>query len=124
MSNHKITAARSGHHPSMGDWDEEFTITFSFTPGSPDTYDASRGGPGGWDPGYPAEVEFISIEPGASDVGVFTDLAQRDLESWAADWLQTDGYDAAIEVASRDMEPDPDAARDARIDDELTERGR
>lgn len=42
MSNHKITAARSGHHPSMGDWDEEFTITFSFTPGSPDTYDASR----------------------------------------------------------------------------------
>jgi hypothetical protein len=123
MSQHKINVTRSGSHESMGDWEAEYEITFSFTPGSPDTYDKSRGGPGGWDPGYPAEVEFISISPGAGDHGAFSDLAQKDLESWASEWLQDDGYAEAVQIAEQDREPDPDRMRDQRIDDALTERG-
>lgn len=115
---HQITATRSGSHATMGDWDVEYVITFTYVPGSPDTYDASRGGPGGWDPGYGPEIEFVSIEPDAGDHGAFTDLAQADLVDWAKNWLD-ENADKCAEVASQ---PDPDAERDARIDDELTER--
>ena len=111
MSTHTILAIRSGTHPTMGDFENEHTITFGYRPGSPDTYDAARGGPGGWDPGYPAEVEFISIEPGAGDHGAFSDLAQRWLEEWAADWLD-EHHDECVEIAEHAREPDPDYARD------------
>jgi hypothetical protein len=112
MSQHKIRTVRV-YDRDLGA-EEEYEITFSFTPGSPDTYDKSRGGPGGWDPGYSAEVEFVSISPGASDVGAFTDLAQKDLESWADNWLQTDGYDEALAVAAADDERGREYAAELR----------
>jgi hypothetical protein len=114
MSQHKIRTVRV-YDRDLGA-EEEYEITFSFTPGSPDTYDKSRGGPGGWDPGYSAEVEFVSISPGASDVGAFTDLAQRDLEDWADNWLQDDGYDEALAVVAADDERGREYAAELRAD--------
>ena len=121
MSQHKITACRSGSHPTMGDWDVEYVITYSYVPGSPDTYDASRGGPGGWDPGWAAEVEFISIEPDVGDHGAFTVLAQKDPQDWGANWLD-EHYEECVMNAEEQSQPDPDAARDARIEDERDAR--
>ena len=67
----------------------EVRIWFTFTPGSPDTYDASRGGPGGWDPGYPPEVEFDSVERlDATPV--------PELDDWAREYLRGSGFDAAV----------------------------
>ncbi len=112
---HKITACRFGSHPTMGDWESEYTITFSYVRGAaPIMHPADKA-----DPGWPAEIEFVSISPGAGDHGAFSDLAQRDLEDWAEDWL-LDNEDECIVKAESDLEPDPDAARDKRIDDELT----
>ncbi len=112
---HKITALRSGCVNGM-DWEAEYTITFNYAKGSPDTYDKSRGGPGGWDPGWAAEVEFISISPGAGDHGAFSGLAQQDLESWASDWLQTDGYDEALAIVASDDESAREYAAELRAD--------
>lgn len=112
---HTITAIRSGSHPTMGDWDAEYVITFSVVPGAGPT------GPtyaSGGEPGYPAEVEFIAIEPDAGDHGAFTDLAQAGLVDWAKNWLD-ENYDECLDAAEADRQPDPDAARDARIDDDL-----
>lgn len=115
MSTHKITAIRSGSHPTMGDWDADYEITFTYTPGAaPVIHPADTA-----DPGYPAEAEFVSISPGAGDHGAFSDLAQKGLEDWARDWLQDEGYDEACAIAEQANQPDPDAARDARIDDAL-----
>lgn len=115
---HTITAVRSGSHATMGDWEAEYVITYAYTPGSPDTYDASRGGPGGWDPGYAAEVEFISVTPvaGPLDHGAFTDLAQADLDDWSREWLLEEGRSEAIAHADDDIQPDPDYARENAAD--------
>jgi hypothetical protein len=112
MSTHKITVQRSGNHPTMGDWEAEYEITFEYRPGAaPIIHPADNA-----DPGYPAEVEFVSISPGASDVGAFTDLAQRDLEDWADNWLQTDGYDEALAIVAADDERGREYAAELRAD--------
>ncbi len=80
---HTIKWVRSGSHDVFGDWEDEQEITFTAEPG--DAY------------GYPI-LHFVSISPGAGDHGAFSDLAQADLESAAADWLDGDGYDAACAV--------------------------
>jgi len=116
MNTHKITAVRSGSHPTMGDWDAEYEITFSYVRGSRD--DLSVWPP---EPGWAAEIEFVSITPDAGDHGAFSDIAQKWLVDWAVDWLD-EHHDECVESAEQDMQPDPDAARDARIDDELTGR--
>lgn len=64
---HKISATRSGSHPSVGDWDADYQITFTYRPGE--------------------EPVFVSISPDAGDHGAFTDLAQADLIDWAKNWL-------------------------------------
>lgn len=111
MSKHKITACRSGHANGM-DYDEEYEITFSFVAGAaPILYP-----PDNADPGWPDEVEVVSVSPVAADP-----LTHREVESWAQNWLQTDGYDEAVKIATEDSEPDPDRARDQRIDDEMME---
>lgn len=109
MSKHKIAALRSGFTNGM-DWEAEYTIAFSFTPGAaPIIHPADDA-----DPGYPAEVEFVSISPGAGDHGAFSDLAQKDLEAWATDWLQTDGYDEALAIVASDDEADRECAAEMR----------
>lgn len=114
---HTISATRSGSHPAMGDWDAEYTITFTYLPGAGPTGPTyASGGEPGWGP----EIEFVAIEPDAGDHGAFTDLAQAGLVDWARNWLDENAAECA-EIAERDSQPDPDAARDARIDDGLTE---
>lgn len=115
MTQYQITATRSGSHPTMGDWDVEHTITFTYLPGAGPT------GPtyaSGGEPGHGPEIEFVSIDPDAGDHGAFTDLAQADLVDWAKNWLD-ENADKCAEVAEADGQPDPDAARDARIDDDM-----
>lgn len=99
----------------------DVTIAYNYTPGSGDTYDASRGGPGGWDPGYPAEVEFVSATAEfGGDPSPFPDLAQARLDAWAVGWLRGDGYDEAVANAVERNQPDPDVAYDAMRDDRMT----
>ncbi len=114
-SQHKIDATRSGEFNGM-DYDEDYVITFSYVRGAPATGPTySSGG----QPAEPAEIEFVSVTPDAGDHGAFTDLAQSGLEQWAQFWLD-EHYDECIELAEQDMQPDPDAERDRRIDDQLT----
>lgn len=115
MSTHKIDAVRSGTSQGM-DWDIDYTITFNFVRGAPAQGPSySSGG----QPADPAEISFVSISPDAGDHGVYTDIAQKWLVEWAEEWL-AEHHDEAIEIAEQDMQPDPDAARDAAIDDRLT----
>ena len=113
MSRHKIHWYRSGSTNGM-DWEDEQTITFEFRAGRPEVRTIRNG-----DPGYPAdpdEVEFVSVEPGAGDAGVFSDMAQQALEDEAETWLSSEGYDAAIEIAAEDHAAALDYAADLRAD--------
>lgn len=112
MSTHKITALRSGTDLSGCDWEAEYEITFRFTPGAPAILHPADNA----DPGYPAEVDFMSIKPGAGDHGAFSDLAQKWLEDWAQDWLQGDGYDEAVAIAADDEEAAREYAAELRSD--------
>jgi hypothetical protein len=105
---HTIAACRSGSYNGM-DYDNEYTITFTYLPGWAGDRD---------DPGYGPEIEFVSIDPPAADIGAFTDLAQADLIDWAKSWLDENAAECA-EIAEQDSQPDPDDARQARIDDDL-----
>ena len=113
MAKHKITALRFGTHPTMGDWEAEYEITFTYRKGSPDYWNKAIGT---WEQGYPAELELVSIKPDAGDHGAFSDLAQQGLEDWAQDWLQGDGYDAALEVVASDNEAAREFAAELRAD--------
>jgi hypothetical protein len=90
------------------DWDVDYEITFTYRPGAPDTFD---------EPGYGPEVDFVSISPGAGDHGAFTDLAQKDLEEWAADWL-----DEHLDECSEIWEADDACERDEAADRKREER--
>lgn len=113
MSKHTITACRpvfdNGEHVD----DQEYEITFTSTKGSPDYWNKAGGH---WEQGWAPEVEFVSIKPDAGDHGAFTDLAQQGLEDWASDWLQGDGYDAALEVVASDREAAREFAAELRRD--------
>lgn len=78
---HTITAMRSGSHPTMGDWDADYAITFTIA-----------------DNGEPV---FVSIDPDAGDHGAFSDIAQAGLIDWATDWLD-ENADRAMEKAAAD----------------------
>ena len=89
---HTVAATRSGSSRGM-DWEAEYVITFTYAPGLAEP-----------------ELLFVAIDPGADDVGAFTDLAQKDLEDWAQEWLD-ENYAECLEIAERGREPD--AARRA-----------
>lgn len=113
MSRHKIAATRSGCVNGM-DWDAEHEIEFEYRAGRPAVWYLRNG-----DPGYPAEpdeLEVIKITPGAGDHGVFSDIAQRDLESWAQEWLETDGLDEAMSIVLADQDDAREYAADLRAD--------
>ena len=112
---HKIIAERSGSYNGM-DWEAEYEITFEYRPGRPAVMYLRNG-----DPGYPAdppEIELVSVKPtiGIVDAGGFTDLAQKDIEEWASEWIQDAGYDAAMEVVASDSDVALDYAADLRAD--------
>ena len=110
---HKITATQSGTYNGM-DYDIEYEITFIYTPGVDDTFD---------EPGYGPEVEMKSVEPDAGDHGAFSDLAQKELMEWAADWLD-EHHDEVCDLAEAEREPDPDYARDLAAEYKREEHGR
>lgn len=97
---HTIMTEQSGSTNGM-DWSAEYEITFTFLPG------AHEQGPSyssGGQPADPDEIEFVSVKPviGVVDAGAFTDLAQKDLDDWASEWLAEEGFNAAIEKAVED----------------------
>lgn len=68
-------------------------IKFNYTPGAPDSYDAARGGPGGWDPGYPPEVELVEAKLIDGD-GL--EPTQAQLDDIVNEWLQDDGFGQCV----------------------------
>lgn len=106
----------------------EALVTFTYRPGAPAT------GPtyaSGGDPGYAPEVEFVDAYPYCNGkpsayYGAFADLEFANLQDVARSWLENDdGFnEACAHVAANPQGPDPDVARQARIDDEMMERGR
>jgi hypothetical protein len=90
-------------------------IAYRYQPGAAPTMYARNGDPG--DPGWPAEVEFISAELLDGDGLAPT---QEQVNHWAEDWLDGDGYEHACEHGEDMRYPDPDDERDRRRDDALT----
>jgi hypothetical protein len=115
---HKIHALRHGSQNDV-DWEAEYVITFRYSPGSKDYWNRAAGL---WEQGWGPEIEYVSISPDAGDHGAFSDLAQRGLEEWAADWL-ADNADDAIEIAQYDRQAEADRAAEYKRE-ELEERGK
>jgi hypothetical protein len=106
---HKISATRSGHTNGM-DWEAEYTIAFTYLPGSRDYWNKAGGH---WEQGWGPEIEYISHEP-VSDYGP---AAENEVE-WCKDWLYENEVECA-EIAEQASQPDPDYARDLAIEDRL-----
>lgn len=118
---HTLRATIPHGDPDIGA-EVDVDITYTYRRGSPDTYDKSRGGPGGWDPGYPPEVEFVSAKPMSPYYGAFADMEQQHLDELARNWLDEDGFTEACEHAEERSGPDPDRERDARVDDAMADQ--
>lgn len=76
-------------------------IEFIFTPGAHatfPTFDCAG------EPGYPAEVDLISVKANLLDMGGFHDLQETHFRAVASDWLQDAGYEEALAVAADDDE--------------------
>jgi hypothetical protein len=118
VTQHKIDALRSGTTPRGEDFEEEYTITFTFTP---------AGGDNWHEPSYGETVEFQRVDPPVATDGSVphADLLQRQVNQWAEDWLD-DHYDEACAAAYHDnlydREDRADYEREARIDDALMEK--
>ena len=97
-STHKITAIDSGSHPAFGDYDVEYTITFTYWPAER----ASLTCPGA-EPG----IEFVKVEPMPRDQGASQNLADARVRDWAEAWLE-DHYDEAVASAQDDRQADAD----------------
>jgi hypothetical protein len=89
-------------------------VTYRYAPGSPAVMYQRNGDPG-W-PAEPAEIELINAQLLDGD-GL--DPIQEQVNLWAYEWLNGDGYDQAVEHAESMSHPDPDDERDRRRDDAL-----
>lgn len=99
---HKIQWIQSGTHDVFGDWDCEYEITYKFTPGTSSRRFLTTGDAG---PLIDDDIiEFVSVSPDAGDHGAFSDLAQRSLETQAADYVESDAFDNARDIALRDLQ--------------------
>lgn len=115
---HTLLATIPVGDPDLGA-ELEALITFAFTPGAGPT------GPtyaSGGEPGYPAEVEFISAEPYCNGkpspyYGAFADLEFANLQDIARSWLESDdGYSEALEEVAEDHERAREHAAEQRAD--------
>lgn len=92
-------------HP---DTETELLIHYTFTPGCPEQGPSYASG---GEPAEPPEIELDRVER-------LDDTPAREFNDWAAAWLAGAGFDAAVEEACEDRGPDPDDARDARMERE------
>lgn len=70
---------------------------------------------GGSEPSYGADVEFVRCTMRMGRVWV---PAPKYIRDWAIEWLDGEGRNEAIQKVEDDNQPDPDAERDRRYDDE------
>jgi len=117
-STHTVRAVHSGTDGTGMDFDIDYEIVFSYLPGAPPILNPADNA----DPGWAPEISFIAVYPDAGDHGAFSDLAQKHLNEWAADWLN-EHYDECVDLAKADRQPDPDDARDRQIEDRERDRG-
>lgn len=87
---------------TVGEDEVDVTITADITPGEPDHYDRSIGGPGGWSPGSGPEINDIEIVAEDGTVVDYDALPPKE-RNWIADLL--------IEAAC-EQEADARSARD------------
>lgn len=110
MSQHRITATRSGT-VNGADFEEEWRIVFSYSPG----HGAILHPADVAHPGEPPSVELVRVEPEPDAPPEFMALARRFINDWATDWLEEHEAEA-IEVAHADIERDREAAAEARAE--------
>lgn len=107
MSKHKMSATIPCG-PSDEGAEIECEIVFSFTRGADPTGPSySSGG----EPGYPAEVELVSVKG-----NLFQDLHQKAFEDRVSAWLQDDGYAEALAVVAEDDAAAREYAAELRAD--------
>lgn len=112
MSKHKMRATIPHGDPDIGA-EVDCEIVFSFTAGAGPTGPSySSGG----EPGYPAEVELVSVDGNLLDMGAFQDLHQKAIEDLVSDWLQDDGYAEALAIVANDDEAAREYAAELRAD--------
>ena len=119
MSQHTITAEHqvSFTFPGLAEDEREtayptLAITYRFSPYRP--AHTPRGEYAPIDPPEPAEVELISATLINGD-GL--DPTDQQVQEWAQNWLDGNGYDLACDQAERDNVPDPDEAYERMRDD-------
>lgn len=111
MSKHKMSATIPHGDPDLGA-EIECEIEFNYVPGAaPILHPADNA-----DPGWPAEVELISVKANLLDMGAFQDLQQKHLEDVVSEWLQDAGYADAMEVVASDSDAAAEYAADLRAD--------
>ena len=86
-------------------------IEFTYLPGYPAMGPSYASG---GEPGAGPELELVSAKLLDGD-GL--DPGQKQVEEWAADWLNDKGYDIACRHAEREQGPDPDAWLERKWDD-------
>jgi hypothetical protein len=124
MSQHQILATIGVGDPDIGA-EVEVMVTFEYTAGSRDYWNKAGGH---WEQGWGPEVSFVKAEPYCNGkpspyYGAFADMEQDSLNQTVEFWLDDKGYQECCEEAERALEgPDPDDARQARIDDEMENR--
>lgn len=111
MSKHKMSATIPHGDPDIGA-EIDCEIEFNYVAGAaPIIYPSDNA-----DPGWPAEVELISVKANLLDMGAFQDLQQKHLEDVVSDWLQDAGYEKALEVVASDSDAAAEYAADLRDD--------
>ena len=90
----------------------QLEITFDYTPGRPAF--TPRGEYGPIDPPDPPEVSFVMAELIDGD-GLAPTIQQ--IQEWASNWLDEDGFEQACDYAESHGGPDPDALYEAMRDD-------
>jgi hypothetical protein len=117
MSKHTIIAVHAVKFTPAGCSEIEeanvaMEIRFSFTPGRPATGPSYASG---GDPADPAEVEIDSVE--LRDGDGIEPYDQKQLEEWAQDWLDDEGYDLCCAAAAEDRAADRERAAEMRAED-------
>lgn len=119
---HTHTTSLSGSRDGV-DWEIEVRATYTYRPATADHYDPAIGGPGGWSPGDPAELDIIEIEIGIGADKWVKETDPRQFES-LRDRLIDERSDRLIEQAESDDDGEHYDYLRQRMKDERWEDGR